>query len=340
LHRWVARGALGLVVLGSTGCLATAIALRGAPSNEIEELSFVLPAVALPDDSTGHIQTAPHFERIPFEGWLHGFEIQLLDGQGAELPPELLHHLEVMIPGKRELLSPLMLRLVGAGSETRRASLPAGLGVSVEAGDSVLIVASLHNPTGKRYADVRLGLTLRATKRGPWRPPLDVVPFFTQVEPPLESAAFDLPSGVSERTLDLTFPIPGRILGLGGHLHRYGESLALRDADTGETLWEGVARRDDDGTVLQVPQDQFVWSGGIEVSPDRRYRFVVRYHNPGQPISDGAMGTLAGVFLPDAPWPSVDRADPVYLTDWERNASGNSHGAHMHGPGRGGPAPR
>ncbi|MEX1258596.1 MAG: hypothetical protein WEG36_13355 [Gemmatimonadota bacterium] len=320
--------AAGWLAIFLTGCFPADLATRGAPDSAVQTMIFELPPVELPAGTSIHVNTPAQFEKVALAGWVHGFDVTLRDGAGRELPRELLHHTQVMLPGQRELLHPIMLRLVGAGSETDTKSLPAQLGFHVMPGDSLLLVAMLHNPTGRDYGDVRVRLHLQFSTTGPWRPPLDVFPFFTHVIAPPGEPAYDLPSGESERTLDIRFPVSGKILALGGHLHTYGHSLTLEDGETGESLWESVAAKDADGIVREIPHDIFIWSGGLGVEAERTYRFRVRYDNPGASIPDGGMGTLGGVFLPDGAWPAVDPNHPVYQWDWAKNTT--APGAHEH----------
>jgi hypothetical protein len=318
------------------GCLAASVASRGAPESAIQDMVFELPPIDLPAGS-GHVLTVPAYQTVPVGGWFHGFDVEVVDAAGNPLPAELLHHAQILMPGKRELLNPEMLRLVGAGSETGAHSLPPQAGVRVEQGDTLLLTSMLTNPTGQNYEGVRVRVHFKFTGAGPWRDPLSVHPFFAHVTPPLENTSYDLPPGESERTLELEFPIPGKILALGGHLHEYGVSLSIEDEESGKVLWEALAEKDANGTVEEIPDDIFLWSGGIPVEPDHAYRFVVRYDNPGALIPDGGMGTVGGVFLADAEWPAADPDDPIYQWDLERMSDGEVHGMegmegmdHMH----------
>lgn len=306
------------------GCLAASLASRGAPDSAIQDMVFELPPIDLPTGAM--LETTPAYQTVPVGGWFHGFDVEVVDASGNTLPAELLHHAQILMPGKRELLNPEMLRLVGAGSETGAHSLPPQAGVRVEQGDSLLLTSMLTNPTGEDYQGVRVRVHFKFTGAGPWRDPLSVHPFFTHVTPPLEETSYDLPAGKSEQALDLEFPVAGKILALGGHLHEYGVSLSLEDEESGKVLWESFAKKDANGVVEEIPDDIFLWSGGIPVEPDHPYRFVVRYDNPGGVIPDGGMGTLGGVFLAEGGWPAADPNDPIYQWDLKRMTDGEMEG--------------
>lgn len=179
------------------GCMALRLSSRGAPKEEIRQFELQLEAVDLPvaheEDSHEQHQPAPLWTTIPVSGWLHGFDYRLSDAEGHPVPREVLHHYKVMVPDRRELFSPLMLHLVGAGGETTPVSLPRQIGYQLEEGDSLLVTAMLHNPTGRSLEGVQLQITLHYSPPGSWQPPLRVVLFFTHVTPPLQETSYDLP---------------------------------------------------------------------------------------------------------------------------------------------------
>jgi hypothetical protein len=232
----------------------------------------------------------------------------------------VLHHLQVLVPNRRELFSPVMLRVVGAGGETKATDVPPEVGYRISAGDSLAFTAMLHNPTGRALGSVRLRVQLRYSPEATaWRAPADVVPFFTHVTGLMQEPAYDLPPGRSERSALVRPATSGTVIAMGGHLHRYGVSLRIEDAVTKRTLWETYAVRDADGTVLEVPDEVLVWNGSFELMADREYRVVAVYDNPtGRTLLDEGMGTLGGVIRPAGPWPAADRNDVAYLWDAAR----------------------
>jgi hypothetical protein len=143
------------------------------------------------------------------------------------------------------------------------------------------------------------------------------------------SKAFDLPVGRTERFWEGQPAISGTILGLGGHLHDYGVSLELKDVTTGEVVWRGTPVTDGTGRVTSFPLARFYnWHRiGLHVVATHRYRLTAVYDNAtGQPIPDGGMGAVAGLFVPDwgATWPAVDRADTLYQQDWAATLNSGS----------------
>ncbi len=326
---------IAIAFIALTGCMAMDLSSRGAPEEEMREFELRLEPLDLPaargGSHHGGPQPAPLWTTIPVSGWLHGFEYSLFDAGGDSVPREVLHHFKVMAPDRRELFSPLMLRLAGAGQETGPVSLPRRIGYPLEKGDSILVTAVLHNPTGQDLEGVQLEIRLQYSPPGSWQSPLPVVPFFTHVTPPLEETSYDLPPGFSHRSIEVRPAISGRILGLGAHLHRYGISVRLEDPIEGRVLWERRAKQSADGTVLEIPHDVFVWSRGPRVESDRTDRVTAIYDNPtGDMIPDGGMGTLGGVIVLEEPWPHVDRQAAEHVWDLNREAGSAPPPEHEH----------
>jgi hypothetical protein len=334
--RRVALQSLLVFATGSvtSGCMALHISSLGPPDSEIRELHVVLQSVDLPSAAHAHgdvLQPIPVWATFPAAGWLHTFEIKLVDANGDSVPRGVLHHLKVMEPQRRELFSPLPLHLVGAGEETEPVRLPPSVGYHFEAGDSLLITAMLHNPTDHDLVGVHVEATLGYSVEGPWRSPMDVVPFFAHVAPPMSVASYDLPPGRSTRTVDVKPEISGYLLGIGGHLHRYGVSLMVEDLTEGRRVWKTTSTRAGDGTVLQIPRDRYLWSRGPRLDASHTYRITAVYDNPtAAVIQDGGMATVGGLIIPSEPWPEVDRADPEYRWYLERELMPPVTNEHQH----------
>jgi hypothetical protein len=277
---------------------------------------------------------------MPVDGWLHGYRVELLDARGRVLPQRLLHHVNLIVPTRRELFSPIMLRLGASGAETAPVSLPRPLGYRVRRGDSLVVSAMLHNPDTVAYEGVRLRVRLPYTTAPAWRR-LAVFPFYLDVMPPAGLHAYDLPPGRSERSWEGRPAVAGRILAVGGHLHRYAVALRFEDVTAGRVLWEVAPRLDARGEVVGVPTKSFLWRLGLPLRADHVYRLSAVYDNPtGRLIPDGGMGALGGVVVParGAAWPRVARTHPEYVRDLQVTyrtggpAAGAppAHDAHAH----------
>lgn len=337
LHR-LAHGGLALVllVLPLGGCLAARHGiskLERAP--EQHQLVIDLPAVDLPAAATHDTSPQPEasWTILPADGWIHGFSIEVVDHEGRPLPDAILHHVKLMTPGQRELFMPIMLRVVGAGSETRSGAIPHYLGYRIQAGDSILATAMVHNPTDRAIDGVRIRVRLHYTASAGSPAVASVYPFFLHVTPPAAHSGYDLPPGRSERSWEATPAVAGRVLAFGGHIHRYGTELRFEDVTSGRVLWRAKVRTDSAGNVVSIPRRIFKWGSGKRLDPAHTYRVTAVYDNPtGDTLRDAGMGTIAGVFRPARAWPGVSRSDSVYVLDRSREVAGGHgvHGSHQH----------
>lgn len=295
-----------------------------------EMLVEVGPVDMAPDGE--HHQLPAFHARLPVGGWLRGYRVEMVDGSGRTLPREMLHHVNVIAPGQRELFSQIMLRVGAAGQETGPVMLPRMLGYRFRRGQELIVTSMLHNPTGRVQRGVWMRLHLPYTPEDAVIRPMEVLPFYIDVMPPASLHSYDLPPGRSRRTWDARPAVAARILAIGGHVHRYGTALRMEDLTTHTLIWEGRPVVGRDGEIAAMPHARFLWKLGIPVRPDHVYRVTAEYDNTsGETIPGGAMGALGGVVVPDDParWPAVDRNSPELKLDWHLVHTGNQ-GGHMH----------
>jgi len=311
----------------STGARAQARLTAGVAADG-HELVLSLGPLDLPAGATHHqvLQPAAQEIAIPQDGWLRGFSLELVDHAGRRVPQAVLHHLNLMMPDRRELFSPIMLRIGAAGEETGPVELPWLMGFKVARGEKVLVTSMFSNEASRQaYQGVTLRVHMPFTNAGTWLPPLSVYPFYIDVMPPAGIHAYDLPPGKSQKSWDAHPATAARLLGLGGHLHRYGTLLRFEDATAGKVLWEARPHLDAHGEVVGMPTGTFWWRGGLKVQPGHVYRVTAFYDNPtGRTIPEGAMGALGGILVPGrgATWPAVNPTDPEYRKDVQVTRAG------------------
>ncbi len=258
--------------------------------------------------------------RLPRDGWMRGYVVDLVDASGRRVPQELLHHLNLIAKSKRDLFSNVMLRLGAAGPETDAISLPRLLGVRTHRGDTLVMTLMLHNPTSVGYDGVRVRVRIAFVRASARLGALSVYPISVAIGPKERPNVFDLPPGRSERYWEGSPAVGARILGLSGHLHRYGVALRLENRTTRKVLWELRPKSDSTGEVRAMPVSTFLWSLGKPIRPDHVYRLTAVYDNPEpRTIPDGGMGVIGGVVLlpRGTHWPPVDRRHPEYVVDVE-----------------------
>jgi len=333
---------LALVMAPAAAAAQQAPGLRLRDDADRGEMVLEVGPVDLPDDG-GHRQLPAFHGTVPVDGWLHGYRIEIVDASGRQVPRSTLHHVNVISPERRELFSQIMLRVAAAGQETDAPMLPRMLGYRVRPGQRLIVTAMMHNPTGRPRRGVTLRLRFPYTPAGAWIRPVSVLPFYMDVMPPASLHSYDLPAGRSTKSWEARPAVSGRIVGLGGHLHRHGVSLRLEDVTAGKVIWDGKPRLDQAGEVVGMPTKKFVWRLGVPVRADHLYRLTATYDNPtGRTIPGGGMGALGGAFVPEdeAKWPGVDHAHPELRLDWHLVHTGNQegHGGGGHGSHGGGGA--
>lgn len=297
------------------------------------ELVFTLGPLHLPAHATHHdvAQVPLESAEVPFDGWLHGFRVEMVTADGQPVSPTVIHHINLIDLDRRALLAPIVNRVLAVGSETKPSSLPRSFGYPVHKGQRLGIFTGFHNPTATDYhaAYMRLILTYTPAPASPAPKSIYSLWFDAQLEPGMQTD-FDLPPGESKKSQDFTAPISGSVLGLGGHLHDYGVRLTLEDRTTGTMLYDVAPDTDDEGRVLAVPSKLYLQQP-LHLEAGHVYRITAHYRNPtSETIVQGGMGTIGGVFVPDAgqAWPSIDEHHPEYVADLRGLKAGHGAGAH------------
>jgi len=254
----------------------------------------------------------------PVDGWLRGFRLGAVDAQGHPLPGELLHHVIGVNFDRRQLVYDALERPFAGGTETGEVMLPKELGLPFPKGDHLGMWGAWHNETGKDLHNIYLRAILYWTPSTAHPKPMDVFPFYVDVHYVYGGDnAFDLPPGRTVKSYTFTEPITGRLLGVGGHLHNYGETVSLIDAETGKNLVTLHADRDDSGHVTGVSRKLFILQT-LKLKAGHRYTVTAVYDNPhADTIKRGAMAHIDGVFAPDDPskWPAIDPTNPDFKKD-------------------------
>lgn len=252
---------------------------------------------------------------IPHDGWLTGYQIDILDGRGNVLSHALLHHAELIDTERRELWKHRLNRIGSISHDTPALELPAPLGYPVRAGDRLLVRAMMTNPLGHEVS-VSLRITLR-WRRAPNADMVSVATFGAALPGfATQETSFDVPAGRSRFDTVLTLPVGGHLLALGGHMHEYGRRLTLVLLDTHDTLydWRAPAAPDSGGLM---PIRSF-GAPGVALHPGQRLEISAVYDNPtGHTLHHGGMGIVGGVLVPEdwKEWPALDGSDPLVRAD-------------------------
>ena len=316
----VACGPSGPAQVGPSALAAEAGELGVAYDPGTRELILELPPVDLAANADHHAVTQPEPREaaVGVNGWVHGYSVELFDKDGQPVPRDVIHHVNIIVPGRRELFSQIMQRLGAMGHETAPVRVPRLLGYPLSSGDRVLLSAMLHNPTGTAYEGVRVRVRFPHTDRSAALRPFRAYPFYLDVMPPAGIHEYDLPAGHSEQSWEGRPAVSGRILGMGGHVHKYAQTLKLEDLTAGKVIYETQPILDQNGDVTSMPQDMMLWRLGLPIHKDHTYRLTVVYDNPtGAMIPGGGMGALGGMMLASRgdEWPAIDPRHAEYQKD-------------------------
>jgi len=296
-------------------------------STDNEEREFIVTVGPVDLPSGGHHEDGAHGGvyppigtiRIPFDAYITSFRYEMVDGNGTAMPREALHHVNINDPHHRELFLPISRRVLAASHETGAQSAPGWLvGMPLMEGEELVVSAMFHNPTHDDLDGVSLRFIMGYRTEAGFGPLFRVYPFHIDVAFPAGHKAFNVPPGRNTWTWEGSPAVPGRIMGIGSHVHDYIESITLTDVTGGKQLWEGCPIYGDAGQLTGITVGRQYRKLGTKIYPDHVYRVAVTYDNPtGDTLIDGGMGVVAGLFSPnrDVTWPRVDRDNPLYEID-------------------------
>lgn len=257
--------------------------------------------------------------RAPASVYLTGFSYELTDAEGRELPPEFVHHLNLVNPDARELFLPIAQRMLAVGKETGSQSMPGLLmGYPVAEGTQIVVNGMLHNPSGESYTGVEVRVHLRYVPAGRLWPLFNVFPFQLDVAFPAGDKSFDLPPGTSTWSYEAQPSMEGRIMAIGGHMHDFATSITFEDATEGRVLWEGLPILDEQGRLQGVTLGRLYRKLGVKLRKDHVYRVTVTYENPtADTLYAGGMGVVGGIFMQagGGMWPRADKSSELYALD-------------------------
>ncbi len=269
----------------------------------IQELTVRLGPLDLPAHADHHsIAQAPDlFLTLPFDGWVTAYHPRLIDDAGKPLPNELLHHVAFWNTARSDFLCPRKEEhIFGAGGEMNNWPALPGFGYRVHPGERIRIGTMVHNPTDTSFPKVFLEVRMETKRVASNGDELKkVYPVWFDVQECGESG-YDLRPGRNVNTGEFHFPYNGILLGLGGHLHDYGQRLVVVNETRKEDIATLPLRLDSRGLILSMPIVTFMDRGGYRVNLGDLIQVTATYDNPtGHELPEGAMGIAVGYFLPE-----------------------------------------
>jgi hypothetical protein len=280
---------------------ATGVMLTVSNDESRHEFTLRLGPWNLPGRAGMNVAQAPDLHwTVPLDGWFTAYHPRLVDAAGNALPGRLLHHVAVYDADHANFLCPSKPEhIFGAGGEMADWPAIPGLGYRVRQGDKVLITTMFHNDGAASYPQTYLEIKIDyqpLITGGPELP--GVRPVWFDVKECGDSS-YDLKPGRNVTSGEFTLDSSGRLMGLGGHLHDYGEQLTLEDDTTHQRIANLKAKIDAQGHLISIPVVQFSEERGLPLAKGDEMKVTAVYDNPtGKYLPDSAMGIMVGYFLP------------------------------------------
>jgi hypothetical protein len=262
------------------------------------EMVAKLGPLALPahTDHMAMAQPRAQFIEIPFDGWITAYHPALVDEAGNVLPGQMLHHVAFWNTERSDFLcSNKEEHIFGAGGEMNDWPALPGFGYRVRKGDRIRVTTMFHNPTQTSYE--RAWLVVRMEYQPKSAELKSVYPAWFDVQKCGDSN-FAVPASGITRQADIPVNFSGRLLGVGGHMHDYGEQLVLSDETQQQPIASLQATLDEQGHLRSMPVAVFLDRGGFPLKKGDAVRVEARYGKPRLSHAEG-MAIVVGYFLPD-----------------------------------------
>ncbi len=246
----------------------------------------------------GIAQAVPGDFEVSFDGWITAYHPRLVDANGQPVPSRLLHHVAIWSASRPDFLCPNKEEhIFCAGGEMNDWPTLPGVGYRVRQGDRIRVDTMFHNPTDTAYPQTYLEVTMeyRLASDGPLA---SVYPTWLDVME-CGNSGYDLAAGFTTTSAQFKLAYSGKLLGVGGHLHDYGQRLELKNLTRGEDVAMLDSTLDRQGRILEMPIVTFADRGGYPLAKGDVLRVTATYHNPGEELKQGAMGIVVGYFLPE-----------------------------------------
>jgi hypothetical protein len=283
--------------------LATGVKLEAKDDAAAESVLLRIGPMNLParTDHMAMAQPPTEYWVVPFDGWLVGYHPRLVDAVGSVTPGRLLHHVAFWNTQRSDFLCPNKEEhIFGAGGEMNDWPPVPGYGYRVLKGERIRIETMVHNPTDtgypQAYLEVRIDYRIRGAATSSIK---SVYPMWLDVMQ-CGHSGYDLKPGPSATTGEVAVKYSGMLLGVGGHMHDYGQRLVLENETRKEEVAALDSKLDPAGRILSMPVRIFFDRGGYRINSGERFRITATYENAaGKPLPEGAMGIVVGYFAPD-----------------------------------------
>jgi hypothetical protein len=257
---------------------------------------FRLPART---DHMDAAQAPDSYFEVPFDGWFTAYFPRLVNQAGERLPGRLLHHVALWNTERSDFLCPNKEEhIFGAGGEMNEWPALPGFGYPVRRGERIRVNTMFHNPTAQDFPAVWLEVRMEYQSAGQGEALRSVYPAWFDVKE-CGRSGYDLPEGRDLRSGRFRLNYSGTLLGVGGHLHDYGQRLEFTHLTRKQPIATLAADLDPRGLLRSMPIADFTARGGLRLEEGDEVEVTAVYDNPGPALPAGAMGIVVGYFLPD-----------------------------------------
>jgi hypothetical protein len=263
-----------------------------------QEVVAKLGPLNLPAHTDHHAMAQPAAQMltIPFDGWITAYHPSLVDDTGRPLPGRMLHHVAFWNTRRSDFLCPNKEEhIFGAGGEMNDWPALPGFGYRVHKGDKIRVTTMFHNPTDESYP--RAWLVVRMEYQPESASLKSVYPAWFDAKKCGDSS-FPVQSGGMTLNASIPLNFSGRLLGVGGHMHDYGEQLVLSDTTRNEEIANLHSTLDEQGRIKHMPITVFLDRGGFPLRKGDEVAVQAKYASPREPNAEG-MAIVVGYFLPD-----------------------------------------
>jgi hypothetical protein len=236
---------------------------------------------------------------VPFDGWFIAYHPRLIDDRGVILRDPLLHHVDFFDATRSDFLCPQRQEIIfGSGSEMQDWPALPGVGYRVEKGNAIRLYTMLHNPTHNSFPKIFLEVRVEYRLLKDLPALESIYPAWFSVKQ-CDNTSYDLKPGKSTTSGEFTMGYTGVLLGVGGHIHNYGQQLSMENLTRKEDIAKLDSNHDPDGRVLS-PIVYFNEQAGYRLNRGEVIKVTATYDNPtGKILPRGGMGYIVGYFLPD-----------------------------------------
>lgn len=297
-----------VMTVGALGLMVTAVS---AVSGQGAAASFVdLPTERRILASLGPVEAPEHGElrtarapsaggRVSHAATLHRFRVELVDSAGRPVSGgaitaavwEVTLFAGAAHAAGAEELKPLV-RLSSADPDVR---VPRPYGVQLDAGDSLLIVATVQVGDSSAYAVLRV--TIEYESAGGPVSRLQVLSLCASEMPMARAGESLAPSDGVVRAWIWRPAVNGRMVAIAGRPLVGAQELVLEDATTGEVLWSTRAQSLMAGD--SSAQQSAIIRPSVAVQEGRSYRLRASYASATAATSVQGGGTPLAILLPE-----------------------------------------